>query len=196
MRWAPGRSVRSAWRTLSVHAPRGPDRARNELGGVAAAGAQIQRHHAWPHADERQHLVGLAADVVGAIGRTSIRTRENVGDALLESVAVRVSGAVAQAPIVIAVAPSIAIEKQGLRKWCLVMAAFMVPLYPYRTSRSEIFSGRGVAPHTRAPCLPAASLPESRAAHSDEDLQHFDAGMGAEFPAGGCDRFLRTTNRP
>ena len=41
-------------------------------------GAQIERHHARPQADEGEHVVRLAPDIVGAIRRTPIRTGEDL----------------------------------------------------------------------------------------------------------------------
>jgi hypothetical protein len=47
----------------------------------------------------------------------------------LESVAVRLSDVVAQAPIINTIAPSIAIEKHGFTISRALMAGFMVSLY-------------------------------------------------------------------
>jgi hypothetical protein len=59
-------------RRLRVDATAGRDRAREQLGRVAAAGADVEHDHAGPHADERQHLDRLSAHVVAAVGLAAI----------------------------------------------------------------------------------------------------------------------------
>ena len=93
---ARGRRLR-ARRRASAPAARGvcavdaaarPDGARQQLGRVAAAGADVEHHHAGPHADEGEHLDRLAAHVVAAIGvaavgagddRLDLRARQRSG---------------------------------------------------------------------------------------------------------------------
>ena len=49
-----------------------PDRAGQQLRRVAAAGAEIERDQAGLEADEGQHLLGMAALVVGAVGGAAV----------------------------------------------------------------------------------------------------------------------------
>ena len=69
-------------RNLPIDLPGGADGPRDELGGVAARGADIHRHHAGAQADERQHRLGPAALIVGPIRSAAIRTGDDLGDAL------------------------------------------------------------------------------------------------------------------
>jgi len=53
-----------------------------ELGGVAAARAHVEHVHAGTHADEGQHVHGMAALVVGAIGGAALRARHELRELL------------------------------------------------------------------------------------------------------------------
>src|SRR5205085_3822499 len=55
--------------------------AGDELGRIAAGGAHVERHHALAHADEGEHLGGLAAYVIGAVGGGALGARDDRRDA-------------------------------------------------------------------------------------------------------------------
>jgi hypothetical protein len=67
------RAARIARLALAVNCARRSDRAGQQLGRVAAGGAEIECGDARTDADERQHLLRLAAQVVGAICSAAIR---------------------------------------------------------------------------------------------------------------------------
>jgi len=58
------------------------DRLGQQFRGVAAARAEIDRDDTGTNADEAQHLLRLAALIIGAIGRRSIRAVHDPGDLL------------------------------------------------------------------------------------------------------------------
>src|SRR3989441_5842756 len=62
---------------LSVDPAGRADRARDELGGIAAGSADIERRPAFAHADERQHLGRLAPDVIRAVSVAAIRAGDD-----------------------------------------------------------------------------------------------------------------------
>ena len=55
-------------------------RACQELGRVAATRADIEHRHSWTDADESQHLLRFATQVVGPVGRTPIRAGDDLGN--------------------------------------------------------------------------------------------------------------------
>ena len=68
-------------RHLRIDASARMHRPRQQLGGVAAAGDEVDGDDALAHRDEVEHLRGLAPDVVGPVGGTAV----GVGDDLLEA---------------------------------------------------------------------------------------------------------------
>ena len=77
-----GRPVGIARPALAINGARGPDRPGQQLGGVAAGRAEIERDDTGTNADEDQHLLRLAAQIVGAIGGAAIRARHDLLDLL------------------------------------------------------------------------------------------------------------------
>ena len=65
---------------LAVDATGGPDRSGQQLGSVAAGGTEIEGGDARADADEDQHLLGLAPQIVGAIGGAAIRACDELLD--------------------------------------------------------------------------------------------------------------------
>ena len=63
---------------LPIDGAVGPDAPRQQFGRVAAAGTEIEGGDAGANADEDQHLLGLAAAVVGAVGVAALRARHDL----------------------------------------------------------------------------------------------------------------------
>ena len=74
------RPVGIARPALAINLARGSDRAGQQLRRVAAARAEIERDDAGTNGDEAQHLLRLAAQIVGAIGRAAIGARHDLRD--------------------------------------------------------------------------------------------------------------------
>jgi hypothetical protein len=68
--------------TLAIDLPGGTDRSGQQLRGVAAGRAEIERDDTGTNADEAQHLLRLATLIIGAIGRRAIRAVHDPGDLL------------------------------------------------------------------------------------------------------------------
>ncbi len=136
---------------LAEDLSRGADRTGQELGRVAAGGAEIERGAAGAQGDELQHLLGLAALVVRAVGGASVGARHDVLD-LLRRQRLRVGDAGEQAE---------AKDKRGgeCGSWCSSqMSCFLAQVAASRT-RAEIvvdqsFEG-GEATSRGCRCCPA-----------------------------------------
>ena len=77
-----GRLAGIARPALAVNRAGGSDRSGQQLRGVAAAGAEIERDDTGTNADEAQHLLRLAAQIVGTIGRAAIGARHDLRNLL------------------------------------------------------------------------------------------------------------------
>src|ERR1700730_11920911 len=161
-------------------------------------------------------LVRSAALRSGMARISAMRSLESMGARLSGVVALRLSGAVAQAPSNDAIAPSMASEKDGFRISRVAMTRSMAPLYRSRSSlcktrfrfaadggrsRGTTLRARDALLSRRRPkaegrstiflrVLAALGIPELHAfplldclrpaqRQTNEDLEHFDAGMGA-----------------
>ena len=79
----PGVSA-SGWDrvALAVNRTRGSDRSGQQLRGVAAGRAEIERDDAGANADEGQHLLRLAPQIVSTIRFAAIRARHDLRNLL------------------------------------------------------------------------------------------------------------------
>ena len=77
-----GRPVGIVRPALAINGARGSDRSGQQLRGVATGRAEIERDDTGTNADEAQHLLRLAAQIVGAIGRAAIRARHDLRNLL------------------------------------------------------------------------------------------------------------------
>jgi hypothetical protein len=67
---------------LAINRTRGSNRSGQQLCGVAAGRAEIERDVTGTNADEAQHLLRLAAQIVVAIGAAAIRARHDLRNLL------------------------------------------------------------------------------------------------------------------
>src|SRR5215213_8029986 len=71
---------------LAINRTRGPDCSGEQLCGVTAGRAEIEGDDTGTNADEAQHLLRLATQIVGTVGRAAIRASHDLRNLLRSEV--------------------------------------------------------------------------------------------------------------